>query len=130
MLEINNNKYNVLSSQIKFVNAKYNKQKGYSILVTIDIELNGVKGYISFYLDFFNDNDFKNIENKEYNELPTKLNSKITMIEIFDTKNFVDFIDSNVIVKFGNILNNKIETNIKIDDKLIKLDYQEILDIK
>lgn len=130
MLEINNNKYNVLSSQIKFVNAKYNKQKGYSILVIIDIELNGVKGYISFYLDFFNDNDFKNIENKEYNELPTKLNSKITMIEIFDTKNFVDFIDSNVIVKFGNILNNKIETNIKIDDKLIKLDYQEILDIK
>ena len=130
MLEINNNKYNVLSSQIKFVNAKYNKQKGYSILVTIDIELNGVKGYISFYVDFFNDNDFKNIENKEYNELPTKLDSKITMIEIFDTKNFVDFIDSNVIVKFGNILNNKIETNIKIDDKLIKLDYQEILDIK
>ena len=130
MLEINNNKYNVLSSQIKFVNAKYNKQKGYSILVTIDIELNGVKVYISFYVDFFNDNDFKNIENKEYNELPTKLDSKITMIEIFDTKNFVDFIDSNVIVKFGNILNNKIETNIKIDDKLIKLDYQEILDIK
>ena len=130
MLEINNNKYNVLSSQIKFVNAKYNKQKGYSILVTIDIELNGVKGYISFYVDFFDNNDFKNIENKEYNELPTKLDSKITMIEIFDTKNFVDFIDNNVIVKFGNILNNKIETNIKIDDKLIKLDYQEILDIK
>ena len=130
MLKINNVKYNVLSSQITFVNSKYNKQNGYSILVTIDIELNGVKGYISFYVDFFNDNDFKNIENKEYNVLPTKLDSKITMIEIFDTKNFVDFIDSNVIVKFGNILNNKIETNIKIDDKLIKLDYQDILDIK
>lgn len=53
MLKINDNKYNVLSSQIKFVNAKYNKQKGYSILATIDIELNGVKGYISFHVDFF-----------------------------------------------------------------------------
>ncbi len=130
MLKINNEECKILLSEIRFVNAKHNKQKGYSILVTSDIEVNGVKGYISFYVDFFNNNDFKNIENKEYNELPTKLDSKITMIEIFDTKNFVDFIDSNVIVKFGNILNNKIETNIKIDDKLIKLDYQEISDIK
>ena len=130
MLKINNEECKILLSEIRFVNAKHNKQKGQSILVTSDIEVNGVKGYISFYVDFFNNNDFKNIENKEYIELPTKLDSKITMIEIFDTKNFVDFIDSNVIVKFGNILNNKIETNIKIDDKLIKLDYQEISDIK
>lgn len=129
MLEINNDKYNVLSSQIKFVNAKYNKQKVYSILVTIDIELNAVKGYISFYVDFFNNNHFKNIENKKYNELPTELDSKITMIEIFDTKNFVDFIDSNVIVKFGNILDNQIEIDLKIEDELIKLNYKGILDI-
>ena len=130
MLKINNEESKILLSEIRFVNAKHNKKKGYSILVTIDIEVNGVKGYISFYVDFFDNNDFKNIENKEYNELPTNLDSKITMIEIFDTKNFVDFIDSNVIVKFGSIFNNKIETNIKIDDKLIKLDYQGILDIK
>ena len=130
MLKINNEEFKILLSEIRFVNAKKKKKKGYSILVTIDIEINGVKGYISFYVDFFDNNDFKNIENKEYNELPTNLDSKITMIEIFDTKNFVDFIDSNVIVKFGSIFNNKIETNIKIDDKLIKLDYQGILDIK
>ena len=96
MLKINDNKYNVLSSQIKFVNAKYNKQKGYSILATIDIELNGVKGYISFHVDFFND---------------------------------IDFIDSNVIVKFGNIFDNQIGMYLKINDELIKLDYQGILDI-
>lgn len=129
MLKINNEECKILLSEIKFVNAKHNKQKGYSILVTIDSELNGVKGYISFYVDFFNDNDFKNIENKEYNELPTELDSKITMIEIFDTKNFIDFIDSNVIVKFGNILDNQIEMDLKINDELIKLEYQGILDI-
>ena len=61
--------------------------------------------------------------------MPTKLDSKITMIEIFDTKNFVDFIDSNVIVKFGNILDNQIGMDLKINDELIKLDYQGILDI-
>lgn len=129
MLKINNVKYNVLSSQIKFVNAKYNKLKGYSILVTIDIELNGVKGYISFYVDFFNDNDFKNIENKEYNELPNELDSKITVLEIFDTKNFIDFIDSNVVVKFGNIKNNQIEMKLDIDDILIKIKYKGLLNI-
>ena len=124
MLEINNNKYNVLSSKVRFVDAKENKQIGYSILVTINIELNRVKGYINFYVDFFNNNDFKNIENKEYNELPTALDSKITPIEIFDTKNFISFIDSYVVVKFGNILDNQIQMELKIDDELIKLDYQ------
>lgn len=129
MLEINNNKYNVLSSKVRFVDAKENKQIGYSILVTINIELNRVKGYINFYVDFFNNNDFKNIENKEYNELPTALDSKITPIEIFDTKNFISFIDSYVVVKFGNILDNQIQMELKIDDELIKLDYQGVLDI-
>lgn len=52
MLKINNNEYKVLSSEIKYVNAIYNKRKGYSILVSLDIELNNVKGYISFYVDF------------------------------------------------------------------------------
>ena len=129
MLEINNNKYNVLSSKVRFVDAKENKQIGYSILVTINIELNRVKGYINFYVDFFNNNDFKNIENKEYNESPTALDSKITPIEIFDTKNFISFIDSYVVVKFGNILDNQIQMELKIDDELIKLDYQGVLDI-
>ena len=79
-------------------------------------------------MDFFHVNDLKNIENKEYNELPTE--PKITHIEIFDTKNFIDFIDSNVIVKFRNILDNQIGLDLKINDELIKLDYQGILYIK
>ena len=52
------------------------------------------------------------------------------MIEIFDTKNFIDFIDGDVILKFGNIINNKIEMNLIINDDLIKLEYQGMIDIK
>lgn len=130
MLKINNVEYNVLSSQIKFVNSKYNKQNVYSILVTIDIELNGVKGYISFYVDFFDDNDIKTIENRKYIELPTELNSKISMIEIYDTNNFIDFIDSEVNLEFGNIDNDRIEMKLNIDDELIKLEYKGLLNIK
>ena len=99
-------------------------------MVSLDIELNNVKGYISFYVDFFKDKDFKNIKNRKYIELPTELNSKITVIEIFDTANFIDFIDSEVNLEFGNIYNNQIEMKLNINDELIKLEYKGLLSIK
>lgn len=130
MLKINNNEYKVLSSEIKYAQATYNNKKGYSILVSLDIEFNNIKGYISFYVDFFETNDIKNIENKKYIELATESNSKITMIEILDTKNFIDFIDSEINLEFGNIINNQIKMNLIIDDSLIKLEYNGFLDIQ
>lgn len=130
MLRINNNEYKVLTSELKYVDATYNSKKGYSILVSLDIQLNGIKGYISFYVDFFDDNDIKIIENRKYIELPTELNSKISMIEIYDTNNFIDFIDSEVNLEFGNIDNDRIEMKLNIDDELIKLEYKGLLNIK
>lgn len=130
MLKINNKEYKVLTSEIKYVNSTHNARKGYSILVSLDIELNNAKGYLSFYVDFFKDKDFKKIENIKYVELPTELNSKITMIEIFDTANFIDFIDSEVNLEFGNIYNNQIEMKLNINDELIKLEYKGLLNIK
>lgn len=130
MLKINNNEYKVLSSEIKYVDATYNKLKGYSILVSLDIELNNIKGYISFYVDFFEDKDFKNIENRKYVELPTELDSRITMIEIFDTTDFIDFIDSEVNLEFGDIDNDQIKMVLSINDKLVKLEYQGLLSVK
>ena len=130
MLRINNNEYKVLNSEVKYVNATHNTKKGYSILVSLDIEFNNIKGFISFYVDFFENNDFKNIENRKYVELPTELNSKITMIEIFDTTDFIDFIDSEVILEFGHINNDKIKMVLNINDKLVKLEYQGLLNVK
>lgn len=130
MLRINNSEYKVLTSEIKYVNATHNARKGYSILVSLDIELNNIKGYISFYVDFFEDKDFKNIENRKYVELPTELDSKITMMEIFDTTDFIDFIDSEVNLEFGDIDNDKIKMVLSINDKLVKLEYQGLLSVK
>ena len=130
MLRINNNEYKILTSDLKYVDATYNSKKGYSILVSLDIQLNEIKGYISFYVDFFDDNDIKIIENRKYIELPTELNSKISMIEIYDTNNFIDFIDSEVNLEFGNIDNDRIEMKLNIDDELIKLEYKGLLNIK
>ena len=109
MLHINDNEYKILSNEIKYVNCEYNKVKGYTILIDMAIKLNNKKGYINIWIDFFNNKDFKNVENKTYVELPTDLDSKIDMIEIFDTDDFIDFIDSEVKVIFGNITNNEIQ---------------------
>lgn len=130
MLKINDKEYKILTSEIKCASSMVNNQKGFTILVNIDLEKDGIKGYISFYVDYFKEKTIKNIENKKYIDLPTELNSKISMIEIFDTKNFIDFIDSEITVEFGRVIGNKIETKIFINDELIKIEYQGLMDIK
>ena len=130
MLKINNEKYNILSSEVRWVDATYNKRKGYSILVDIKINNNGINGYINFYVDFFDNRDNNYIINKKYNELPSELNSKIYSVEIFDTKTFIDLIDSNVTLEFGNIKDNKIYMKLDINDELIKIEYEEMTEYK
>ena len=126
MLKINNEEYNILSSEVRWVDATYNKRKGYSILVDIKLNHNGINGYINFYVDFFDNRDDSYIINKKYNELPSELNSKIYSVEIFDTKTFIDLIDSNVTLEFGNIKDNKIYMKLDINDELIKIEYKEM----
>ena len=130
MLKINDKEYKILTSEIKYASSTVNNQKGFTVLVNIDLEKDNIKGYISFYVDYFKEKTIKNIENKKYIDLPTELNSKISMIEIFDTKNFIDFIDSEVTVEFGRVIDDKIETKIFINDELIKVEYQGLMDIK
>lgn len=130
MLKINNEEYNILSSEVRWVDATYNKRKGYSILVDIKLNHNGINGYINFYVDFFDNRDNNYIINKKYNELPSELNSKIYSVEIFDTKTFIDFIDSNVTLEFGDIKDNKIYMKLDINDELIKIEYKEMVEYK
>ena len=130
MLKINNEEYNVLSSEVRWVDATYNKRKGYSILVDIKLNHNGINGYINFYVDFFDNRDNNYIINKKYNELPSELNSKIYSVEIFDTKTFIDLIDSNVTLEFGNIKDNEIYMKLDINDELIKIEYEEMTEYK
>ena len=129
MLKINNEEYNILSSEVRWVDATYNKRKEYSILVDIKLNHNGINGYINFYVDFFDNRDDSYIINKKYVELPSELNSKIDSVEIFDTKTFIDFIDSNVTLEFGNIKDNKIYMKLDINDELIKIEYEEMTSI-
>ena len=129
MLKINNEEYKVLSSEVRWVDATYNKRKGYSILVDIKLNHNSINGYINFYVDFFDNIDDNCIINKKYVELQSELNPKIYSIEIFDTKTFIDLIASNVTLEFGNIKGNKIYMKLDINDELIKIEYEEMTSI-
>ena len=54
----------------------------------------------------------------------------IYSVEIFDTKTFIDLIDSNVTLEFGNIKDNKIYMKLDINDELIKIEYEEMTEYK
>lgn len=127
MLYINNHEYKLLTNEIRYVDSTVNKIKVHTLLVELTFIHNDIKGYISFYVDFFYDRNFKNIENKTYIELPTDLDVKIDMIEIYDTEKFIGFIDSEIHVFFGNVTNNEIEAQININDENIKLKYKGYL---
>ena len=108
MLKINNEEYKVLSSEVRWVDATYNKRKGYSILVDIKLNHNGINGYINFYVDFFDNRDDNYIINKKYVELPSELNSKI------------DFQNQDIIKIFNNF-NNVIENRERLNGAIKKV---------
>lgn len=134
MLKINDAEYNNITKEtFIFSNAIYNKTIGYIPFINIEFVNDNIKGYINIDLDFNTTVDINNYVNKTIVDNPCNDKPKIGVIEIFDTKMFYDFIDSEVNISFKNILNNKIETKILINDENIKLEYNgylEILDIK
>lgn len=116
MLKINNKDYEVFGETIKFTKTKINGKDGYSLLFAVDFK-NEIDGYLSFYIDFFEDKDFKKIENESFTK------DKIKMFELFDTRNFIDYIDGKIVIKFDKISDNYIEVLLLVDDYAVTLEY-------
>ena len=129
IIKINNTSYNVINSKVKYAQSTYNGYKGYAILVTMDIGKDEFKGYVSFYVDFFLNNDFKNIENKNDIENLNEFDSKVSMLEILTESDFTDYVHGKVFLNFGNIKNKQINMDLRIDSKELKLDYHGLLDL-
>ena len=129
MIKINNTSYNVINSKVKYAQSTYNGYKGYAILVMLDIGKDEFKGYVSFYVDFFLNSDFKNIENKSYIENLNEFDSKVSMLEILTESDFTDYVHGKVFLNFGNIINKQINMDLRIDSKELKLDYHGLLDL-
>ena len=129
IIKINNTSYNVINSKVKYALSTHNGYKGYAILVTMDIGKGEFKGYVSFYVDFFLNDDFKNIENKSYIENLNEFDSKVSMLEILAESDFTDYVHGKVFLNFGNIINKQINMDLRIDSKELKLDYHGLLDL-
>ena len=130
MLTINNKDCEKVLSKIKFSNAEYNKKDGYSISIELEFWINNIKGYINIGLAFFNNNDYEFLINKTYKDNPCNIPTIINYIEIYDTEMFYDFIDSDIIIKFGNIDDGKLRTELLINDRNIKIEYSDLVKIQ
>lgn len=124
MLKINNNKYIDYNGEMIFVPAKLNNQEGYSVNISIQFSL----GYINFYVDYFQNNDFYQLENKKYSVLNDM--SKIVLIEILENNNLIDRINGPIELSFGLIKDEYIEINFSMNDIHNSLKYDGLLSLQ
>lgn len=129
MLFVDNEKREIISSEIRFTGANIDRINGYSILIEIIYAYNKKREFLTLSLDFFNDINFDYIENKTYIDVPTKRYSKIRIVEITEAKNLIKYIKNDVKVIFGSVENNTILTEIIIDIEYLKINYKGNLDI-
>ena len=127
MLKINDKNVDCISKkEIKVIKSIVNKNEGFGIRINVIFTINNINGYFTLNFAHENNNDINKFINKTYKGNWYSDNGDI-LLEIFDTNNFVDFIDSEVKLEFGDIDNNQIKMILSINDKLIKLEYVNIL---
>ena len=129
MLEMNQKRCEIRYSLLHYVTSLFNSKRLYSFLVDIEFTLQNQKGYISFYIGDFEEENIKNIEEKEFSTKDYR-NSTIHLFEIYDTKNFINDINGSIDVKFGRVMDDIIEINIVVEDEQVHLKYDGILTIE
>ncbi len=113
MFKINNKDCQVIEETIKFTKSKINNKDSYSLLLSVDF----YGGYLTFYINFFDKKNFKKIENKIFTK------EQIKMFELYSDKNFIDYIDGDIFLKFDNINNNHIKASLEVNDLDMALEY-------
>lgn len=113
---------------------KYNNDNGYNInihLEFLNID-NNKQGYINLDAVFKSDNNINSFINEEYNGIPFDSDDEqFIFFEIFDTDKFLDTeIKSKIFIKLKDIKNNKMNVLFELNDKLIKIKFDDYLNIK
>ncbi len=127
MLYIDNKNYKITNQKI-FV-GKYikNGESGYNIniqLLFIDSD-SKEQGYINLDLGFEKDNDINNFLNKKYDGVPFEDD---IFFEVYDTKKFLDTeIESKILVKLKEIIDDKVKVIFELNDDLIKIKFDGFL---
>ncbi len=132
MLYIDDKNFQITKQEIyvgKFTN---NGVKGYNICIKIDFVNtdNANKGYLYLNAGFEKTNNLNTFLNKKYNGIPFDCDNEFIWFEVFDTDKFLDTeIESKIIIKLGDIKDNKVKVFFELNDELIKIKFDGYLDI-
>ena len=131
MLSIDNKKLKITKQEIFVGNIINNGIDGYDVGLTLEfINEDNVKGYLNLDVGYEKSNDINVFLNREYNGIPFFNDDQFVYFEVFDTEKFLDTeIESNIIIKFENIKDNKVKVSFELNDELIKIKYTGYLDI-
>lgn len=131
MLSIDNKKLKVTKQEIFVGNIINNGLAGYDVGLTLEfINEDNVKGYLNLDVGYEKSNDINVFLNREYNGLPFVHDDQFIYFEVFDTEKFLDTeIESNIVIKFEDIKDNKVKVSFELNDELINIKYTGYLGI-
>lgn len=131
MLSIDNKKLKVTKQEIFVGNIINNGIKGYDAWITLEfINEDNVKGYLNLDVGYEKSNDINVFLNREYNGIPFFDDDQFIYFEVFDTEKFLDTeIESNIVIKFEDIKDNKVKVSFELNDELINIKYTGYLGI-
>lgn len=128
MLIINNREVDkITKKQIKIENSKENSKNGFSLLIIVNFLIDNTEGYFTLRFGFVEKNS-DSLFNREYIGNFFGSVGENIVLEIFDTKQFIaSEIESPITINLKNN-DNKIKTKIYVDDKYLKLIFDDELD--
>ena len=131
MLSIDNKKLKITKQEIFVGNIINNGLDGYDVGLTLEfINEDNVKGYLNLDVGYEKSNDINVFLNREYNGIPFFDDDQFIYFEVFDTEKFLDTeIESNIVIKFEDIKDNKVKVSFELNDELIKIKYTGYLGI-
>lgn len=131
MLSIDNKRLKVTKQEIFVGNIINNGLDGYDVGLTLEfINEDNVKGYLNLDVGYEKSNDINVFLNREYNGVPFFDDDQFIYFEVFDTEKFLDTeIESNIVIKFEDIKDNKVKVSFELNDELINIKYTGYLDI-
>ena len=127
MLMINGEKAKILETYFKISKKSFNE--GYYGNLSVSFQLHNKEGYFQFFVDSPKNDDFNYYVNKTYKCVPDFDKNNINDIEIYDTNEFFDYLDNEMILSFGNIENNKIQVSILINEKYILIEFNDKINL-
>lgn len=132
MLTVNGKSAEIKKTRFMLSNYTHNGEPfGYCGHLEVKFEINDKKGYFDFDIDVIKDKDISYYENKEYYCIPEGNVNEINYLEIFDTLTFYDIgtFFNKMVVKFGEIENDKIKVQIKVEETTVTVEFDDYVNI-